>query len=134
MDEESDFNSTFSQMDSAAVLNLEAIERLNSIGVHRWIEAIIAFSNKHKVTIEACSYVVALQANCVANLFGPARVVSTLAPYFCSSCNVNHTVLVTADEAAAAGGIPTRQCESCGAEMAFDELDNYFDFLFRDQP
>jgi len=130
IDEESDFEGIFSRLDAATLFNFEGIKRLNSIGVHRWIDAISTFSKEQKVTIEDCSYVVALQANCVANLFGEATISSCFAPYFCPTCKSNSNLVVTAEDVAAADGVPpAKKCETCQSTMAFDELDNYFDFL-----
>ena len=130
LDEVSDFEGLFSRIGSAApvVLDLAGVERLNSIGVHRWIDALGPFSAERPTSVEACSYVVALQANCVANLFGQAVVRSTLAPYYCEGCRDTRMVLVTAEEAASRTG-PVKHCPTCHAALAFDELDSYFDFL-----
>ena len=128
LDEDTDFESLFARLDTDSVLNLSGIDRLNSLGVHRWMSAIGAFSKQRKVTIEACSYVVALQAACIANLFGSASVRSTLAPYYCSSCSDNRMVLVAASEVKD-GIAPAKDCPTCNSVMVFDELDNYFGFL-----
>jgi hypothetical protein len=130
MDEESDFDGVFARLDGDVVLDLSGVRRVNSIGVHRWIEAISQFSREHDTAVEACSYVVALQAGCIANLFGSAKVRSTLAPYFCPSCNDSRTVNIAADEIEGKDAMPpAKRCPVCETVMAFDELDNYFDFL-----
>lgn len=130
IDEETDFAALWSRVDGAGAveLDLSGIERLNSIGVHRWIEAIGRFSANRSVTVVACSYVVALQANCVANLFGRSVVRSCHAPYYCPTCRESRMVLVSAEDVAGRT-IPVKRCGACSTEMTFDELDNYFDFL-----
>jgi anti-anti-sigma regulatory factor len=133
IDEQTDFMAVFPRIDSDAVLNLSGIVRLNSVGVHRWLGEISTLSKEHHLVIEACSYVVALQAACVASLFGAATVRSTLAPYFCSSCNDARMVLITVSEVAN-GVAPVKHCSSCGGAMAFDELDTYFAFLTEGRP
>lgn len=113
------------------VLNLRGIERINSVGVHRWIPAIRALAAGRQVVVEEVSYAVATQANYVANLLTPAVVESCLAPYYCPNCDHPATYVVTAAELAATPGTPTRSCERCGEPMEFDELDDYFMFLRR---
>ena len=128
LDEEADLDKTFASIDGEIVINLRAIKRLNSLGVHRWINAISKLSERVSVVIECCSYPFALQASYVANLFGKARVISTLAPYFCASCGYNGMVLLEAGEAKD-GEVPPKSCPTCSTDMQFDELDTYLSFL-----
>jgi hypothetical protein len=113
------------------VLNLRGIERINSVGVHRWIPAMRALAEGRRVVVEEVSYAVATQANYVANLLTPAVVTSCLAPYYCPSCDQPATVVVTSSEVAGAAGPPERRCDRCHDRMEFDELDDYFTFLRR---
>lgn len=130
MDENTDFEDLFGQLDSNTTFNLEGVTRINSIGIHRWIRQIEVLSAQHRVAIEVCSYPICLQAAVVANFFGQALVRSCLAPYFCSTCNVNHTVVVSQEEVLVARGLaPVKNCPSCQAVMEFDELESYFDFM-----
>ena len=128
LDEEADIASVFQEIDGDVVIDLSKVRRLNSLGVHRWITALNALSDRVSVRIECCSYPVALQASYVANLFGNASVVSTLAPFFCSDCGYNEMVLLKANEVAN-GSPPDKQCPSCQAKLQFDELDTYLQFL-----
>lgn len=114
---------------SEVVLNLEGIDRINSIGVHRWLPFIGALSERRRVTVEVLSYPMVMQANTVARLFANATVRSCLAPYFCQRCNQSRMVLVAAEEARQDRGAPRRGCEVCGSAMEFDELDEYFTFF-----
>jgi len=129
IDESSDFGQLFAQLGQSTrvVMDLSGVERVNSMGVNRWINAFTKLSSRAEV--EACSYVVALQAGCVANFFGEAAVRSTLAPYYCGGCRDTQMVLVTAEEIRAAGGVPAKTCPLCQGKMTFDEIDTYFSFL-----
>jgi len=129
IDETSDIDALFAEIDHDAVIDLSAIERINSIGGHRWIRAIARLTSQHRISIEACSYPVVLQANVVSNFFSTAEVRSCMAPYFCPACNQNVTVLVTRAEVHAADGAPDKECSTCGGPMEFDELDSYLGFL-----
>src|SRR5262245_31650687 len=72
IDENADLSSVFSQMTGDVILNLEHIERVNSMGVHRWIPLVASFTAKHKLVIEGMSYPLVQNANVVANLFATA--------------------------------------------------------------
>jgi hypothetical protein len=130
IDESADLDSAFAGIDGTCIVNLEGIERINSMGIHRWIPRIARLAEDHEVEVERLSYPVALQANVVSNLFGGAPVLSCLAPYFCNTCQEDRTATVTADEVRNANGdAPEKRCETCNDPMEFDELDTYFLFL-----
>ena len=130
LDERSDVAQIFSDFDADTTLNLRRVERVNSIGIHRWIPSITKLSADRDVVIEEIPYSLVLSANAVADLFGGASVRSCLAPYYCDRCGHDRIVVVTTEEVAAAGkGVPERQCPDCAGPMAFDELDTYFKFM-----
>jgi hypothetical protein len=113
------------------VIDLIGIERVNSIGIHRWVTAIGPLSERHRVALERIPYPFVLGANAVANLFGNAQVLSCLAPYFCDRCGESRTEVVLTEEVVATGAAPARSCTTCGTALSFDELDTYFRFLRR---
>ena len=130
IDENSDLQGVFARLDGAAVLNMQQVERVNSMGVHRWIPLVTRFSAEHRLMIDEISYALVQNANVVANLFGTAVVRSCMAPYYCSHCNSNTTLTVSHDEVAAAGNAPpAKYCGRCKSQMDFDELDGYFAFF-----
>jgi hypothetical protein len=130
IDENADLQGLFAKLTGDAVLNMQQVERVNSMGVHRWIPLATAFSQKHRLMIDEISYALVQNANVVANLFGAGMVRSCSAPYFCGRCKINCTVIVTCEEVIAAGfSAPERQCSRCNSVMEFDELDGYFGFF-----
>jgi uncharacterized CHY-type Zn-finger protein len=63
-------------------------------------------------------------------MFGTGQIRSCMAPYFCSQCQDNQTVRVTATEVAMSRfAPPAKQCGRCKSTMEFDELDGYFGFF-----
>ncbi|MBI3184573.1 MAG: hypothetical protein HYZ28_20755 [Myxococcales bacterium] len=112
-----------------AVLNLEGIDRINSVGVLRWVRFVRALSTRHKVVLEMLSYPLVAQSQTVAGFFGKAQVLSCLAPYFCSSCQQGRMALVSSSEVCRGGPPPARSCEVCGTQMNFDEEDEYLSVL-----
>jgi hypothetical protein len=130
MDEEADLAKVFSSLDGATIFDLGGIDRINSMGIHRWIPLITDLADRHPVTIQRISYPMVLQANTVANLFGKAKLESCLAPYFSPAVRENFMVEVRANEVVD-GAAPTKPCPKTGQPMEFDELDSYFYFLQR---
>ena len=130
IDENSDLQGVFSRLTGDTVLNMLNVERVNSMGVHRWIPIVVRFSAQHRLVLDQISYALVQNANVVANMFGTAYVRSCMAPYFCSRCKDNATITVTKDDVAAAGNEPPpKSCLRCGSVMEFDELDGYFSFF-----
>lgn len=131
LDESTDMAAAFAGIDGDVVIDLIGIERVNSIGIHRWVPAIGALSERHRVTLERVPYPLVLGANAVANLFGSAKVASCLGPYFCDTCGESRTEVVLTEEVVATGTAPARTCRTCAKPLSFDELDTYFRFLRR---
>ncbi|MEQ1737643.1 MAG: hypothetical protein ABL886_14715 [Rhodoglobus sp.] len=130
LDESADLDGLFARIDRACILNLRGVERVNSMGVHNWLVAISKVSSKHRLVVEEISYGLVQNAIAVTNLFGSADVVSCLAPYACARCDAHVVLTVRREEVfAAGGGPPTRQCERCGSNMEFEEIDGYFSFF-----
>ncbi|MCC6747540.1 MAG: anti-sigma factor antagonist [Deltaproteobacteria bacterium] len=130
IDETCDLEAALASIDRDVVIDVSAVDRMNSVGVHRWITTLDPLSRRHAVTIEACPYPMVLQANVVANFFGAAKVASCLAPYFCTACQQTPMLQLSAEEVGeAGGGPPEKPCPSCGGALTFDELESYFAFL-----
>lgn len=128
---DSDFNlaAELPELPPRAVLDLSRIERINSVGLLHWLRWIQGASAGKDIAVEGVSYSFVLQANNLVDLFGRAKVRSCLAPYFCGKCRAAREALVRAEEVGA--DLPVKHCESCGSQMEFDELDEYFAFLRR---
>ena len=130
IDENAKLESIFSQLSGDTMFHMRRVERVNSMGVHRWIPLVTRFTAKHRLSIVDISYPLVHNANVVANLFGSAQIQSCMAPYFCARCNANLTLSVSQQEVAATSyAPPPKKCERCGGELEFDELDNYFAFF-----
>jgi hypothetical protein len=116
-------------IDGDAVIDLEGIRRINSMGIRLWIPIVLELSRARQLRFERVPYPVVMQANCVLNLFGGARVVSVMAPYFCATCQSNRMAIVEASEVDGATAPPSKRCPECQSTMEFDDLDSYFSFL-----
>lgn len=130
IDENSKLEALFAQLTGDTVLNMRNVERVNSMGVHRWIPLVAKLTAKHEVMFDEISYAIVQNANVVANLFGAGQVRSCMAPYFCAKCKANVTLTVTQQEVAMSlHAPPPKMCERCNGLLEFDELDNYFGFF-----
>jgi hypothetical protein len=132
IDEDTDLDAALAAIDQDVILELSGIHRINSIGVHRWVRSLGSLCGKFKVSVEACPYAMALQANVVRNFFAGAEIQSCLAPYFCAKCHRNLDMLIEAQELVSPG-IPDKSCPTCKGPLEFDELDAYFAFMRQDR-
>ena len=135
IDEHTDLDKVFADLQQVRpdplILNLEGILRINSIGLRHWIPLVSQLSKSRTVVVEALSYPFVIQANNVANLLAGVEIRSCVAPYYCSLCEMNRTIVVSAEEIRAGELAPPKDCPECGTEMEFDELEDYFAFLRR---
>lgn len=121
----------FGELQGRVEFDLSGVERINSVGINRWIRAFTPLAERAKVTVTRLSYPMALQAGALLNLFAGARVASTMAPYYCGSCKASPSLEVEAAEVRRGGPPPDKQCPGCGASLTFDELTEFLDFLVR---
>jgi hypothetical protein len=126
IDENAALPPIFQDLPAKVEFRLNGIERINSVGINRWIALFTQCSQQRTVTVSALSYPVVLQANCISNLFAGATVVSCMAPYFCNACGQRREVLITREQVAESGGTPSPACPDCKGALDFDELDSYF--------
>lgn len=112
-----------------AVLNLSKIDRVNSVGLIEWLRGITHLTSTHTIAVEAISRGMATYAGHLDNLFGKARILSCMAPYFCARCGKNTEVEIRVQELETAGGVPDARCPNCQTEMDFDEREDYFAFI-----
>lgn len=112
-----------------AVLNLSKIDRVNSVGLIEWLRGITRLTSAHTIVVEAISRGMATYAGHLDNLFGKARILSCMAPYFCARCGKNTEVEINVQDLVTAGGVPDARCPKCQEEMDFDEREDYFAFI-----
>ena len=124
IDDTVDLAPVFQNLPKKVAIDLRGIERINSVGVRKWVEIMGKLSALHDVSVEAVSYPIVMQAICVRRFFGTARVQSCMAPYFCPKCGRAENVIVKKSEVSQA--LADKHCGSCREAMYFDELDQYF--------
>ena len=129
LDEHAHVGPAFGAIDGPAVINIRGIDRINSMGVHRWLVAFAELTARQKIVVEEVPYAVAMQANMVASFFGDAEVRSAVAPYYCAACKASHQIVVSRGEIGKDGAAPAKSCPTCNAPLEFEELDGYFSFF-----
>jgi hypothetical protein len=127
IDELADLSTIFAGVQTDAVVDFEHVERMNSIGISRWLGEVWRFTANHRLHVEGLSYAVVLQANSIKNLFGLGEIRSCMAPYYCPACQANQLVKVLAQEVTEPRA-PVKHCAKCQGALIFDELDDYFTF------
>lgn len=128
INETSDFRSIF-RLTGMVHLNMRNVSRINSMGVHAWLEAARSKTDALRLVFEACSLAVVSQINMIPKFAKTARISSIMAPYFCESCNREQMELLRLDDIRNKEP-PTRSCSQCEEELEFDELpQSYFSFM-----
>jgi hypothetical protein len=129
IDESANLENIFLQFSGDVLINMKDVKNANSIGLRSWIQLLSDYSSRHKVTIEALPYGLAVQARLIRNLFGKGTVLTTMAPYFCPSCEKERLVEIAGTQVMNSQLPPPAKCAECSGEMDFDELPQFFDFL-----
>ena len=123
---------------STVVLDLAAVERINSCGVRDWVNWLGSLSERGREAILVrCSPCIVTQLNLVHNFVGHGMVKSFFTPYFCPRCDLEQLELVQGEDFAGTDPIEApvvrgRNCEEAQCDMEFDDLEAaYFAFLPR---
>lgn len=116
--------------------DLGQVNRINSCGVREWISFMnilaplkinYSFMNVNELFVE--------QANMITNLFGKKKpkVLSFKAPYYCSKCQKDVSVLVRSEQILLEKDTivaPENSCPTCKSKLEFDwPEEQYFSFL-----
>lgn len=112
-------------------VDLSGVERINSCGLRDWVNWVGALESKgSKLLFVDCSPSIVAQINLVHNFTGSGHIKSLYLPYYCESCNEEHTLLYEAEELAEEQLPPASRCNGCEQFMDFDDMpDAYFAFL-----
>jgi hypothetical protein len=107
---------------------------INSIGVREWMRLLRGLSDRGAaVRLERCAEVIIEQINMIDDARGKAEVVSFHAPYQCTGCGLETSVLldVAAEgEAMRRMEAPPKACPDCGKPMELFEVpEKFFSFL-----
>lgn len=118
---------------SRLVIDLEAVEFINSMGLREWISFLRALRTRHvEVVLRRCSMAMVTQMNVVVAARG-TRVESFFAPYVCQSCLREQPVCldVRSEWADLRRRAPRPvSCGECGGQMQYEGLaDHDLQFL-----
>jgi anti-anti-sigma regulatory factor len=117
-----------------AVMDLEAVSFINSVGVREWIRFMRNLAQRGvRVTLRRCSEAMIQQMNMIVEVQTGADVESFFAPYECESCGCEASMCLHVNENLAAlrsGKAPTMACPECTGTMEFNEIpERYLLFL-----
>lgn len=121
--QDADFSRMLAELPDELVFDLASVRRINSSGVHRWINFVQALKQSGKrFALEQCSVAVVRQLNLLPIFSGGAEVRSVQAPYFCTRCDEVQHRLITLDDRAVEQINAPFPCPKCGELMEFDDL------------
>ena len=111
-----------------------AVTFINSIGVREWMRLIRGLGQRgSKIRLVRCAEVIIEQINMIDDARGDAEVTSFHAPYQCTGCGLEASMLLDVD---AEGSLmrrmqaPSRTCPDCGQPMELYEVpEKFFSFL-----
>lgn len=107
---------------------------INSIGVREWMRLIRGLTGRGaKVRLDRCAEVIIEQINMIDEAKGGAEVISFHAPYQCSSCGLEASMLIDVVSHAATMRrmeAPAMSCPDCNRPMELYETpEKFFSFL-----
>jgi serine/threonine-protein kinase len=123
----------FGRLSPIAVLDLSSVNMITSPGVRNWRDFVVRTPDSDKLYLLNAPSCIVNQMNLVVNFCGPAKVISTLTPFYCPKCMKEQEVPIDLLRHAAligAGGRPPAECPDCGEQMEFEDP-GYFDFVPR---
>lgn len=131
IDENAALDALAMQLGAHNVLDLEGVERLNSMGVSGWIRFTrAAASSSQAITLAKCSVAFVAQFASIADLTAGVTITSVMAPYSCEACGARATRCIDVGAPVEAQVAAPFACPRCQKPMAFDDLaEHYFSFL-----
>jgi hypothetical protein len=121
---------------SAGAVSLDTAEVtfINSIGVREWLRLVRGLAERGaRIRLERCAEVIIEQINLIPDARGPAEVVSFHAPYQCTGCGLEASMLLDVARHGAAMRrmeAPSLSCPDCRQPMELYEVpEKFFSFL-----
>jgi len=126
-----DFESLPHRSSEQLVLDLSGVRRLNSQGVHGFLQFLRELSEDGLITAERCSPAIIMQLNMLPSMAGLVTVRSLYVPMECDRCNLEREVLLEIPRGQrTVPALPTTRCSKCGDAMTLAEVpERYFAFL-----
>ena len=129
IDEHTDL-SPLAVLEGRLEFNLRDVQRLNSLGMHNWIQALRELAPKADLVFSECSLVVIDQLNMIHGFLGHGMVQSFYGAMVCESCDVCMEHLFEADACRELERLPPVACAECGCAMELDDdINRYLSFL-----
>lgn len=127
LNETNSLDNLVDQIDKFVLLDMEGVTYINSSGLASWLHFMSSLKRKNtNVVFVRCSIPVVQQMNMIPQFIANFKVKSFFAPYYCSACDTESSVLVDNTQALR-DRLP---CDNCSAQREFDEIaDTYFSFL-----
>ena len=112
---------------SQVVLDLAAVERINSLGCREWLLLMQTLENRGiELALERCSVAFVQQLAMILGFAGNGVVRSVYAPYCCAGCGHEELILLSLDSELGPSTFQTQTCRPCGGTLEFDDLpENY---------
>ncbi len=132
IDETAEFE-LLDELRDRAEFNMKGVRRVNSFGARSWMDVIRALGKKIQLEFVECTSCVIDQLNMLEGFLGHGRVVSFYAAMLCEHCDKGSNHLFIAREVKSLDGrLPRVECETCGALMILDDLEEQYLLFIRE--
>ena len=135
IDENAKFDKLLDRPKQNIIINFKAVEKINSVGVKRWIEILEKLPKSSNLLYTECSVPVVTQMNMVTNFKGQGKIASFYAPYYCPQCDIEYKYLLNIQEHFLSRVLraPAVHCVRCQTPLQFDELEvDYLQIILQD--
>lgn len=121
--EDGDFGKLLGELGDQIVFDLGEVRRINSTGVREWIQFVGKLTLARKsFALERCSVPIVHQLNTISNFRGAGQLRSVYAPYFCPTCSLDATRLLSIGANLREQIDVPLACPKCKSPMEFDDL------------
>jgi len=130
LDDQAALSTLLDQLGKRVVIDLGGIRFINSVGVREWIVFLSALIGRGtKVVLRNCSEPMVHQMNMVVEAGSGAEIESFHAPFVCSGCGSEQSVVLEVEpirEQLKARTVPPQPCPDCKDTMRFDDFPNRY--------
>lgn len=125
--EETDFEPVLPHLGDNLVIDLSAVDRINSCGVREWVGFVRGLdAGAKRFVLQKCSPVIVAQLNSIANFAGQGTVTSVLGPYYCGECDDEHDIFIDLTSGEEHDWDTPVSCPKCQSEMEFDDIEEMY--------
>jgi ABC-type transporter Mla MlaB component len=124
-----------SKLAKQVVFDCERVDRMNSIGVGRWVQFLEQIGRGRSLAFEHCPPSFVDYANILPNFFCSGEVRSIFAPFTCGGRCGRAALVLLETKGLTSAGLAPQLCGKCEGQLSVDvDAEDYLGFLTRLSP